>query len=185
MKNILCILFSFWGITSFCQLRGNLETRPVIISFEDSIIYINIITQQIKITPKSELWYYWYFSDQVNANKGGYHGNMLHGTYTVFDKEKHMITQGQFNKGLKNGLWRSWYPDGNKKNTVFWKDGLLDGKAVYFNPDGTVYMSIEYRYGKRNGEQVFFIGDSLVRHIYRNDIRIDTMNRPFKNIRLL
>ncbi len=159
------------------QVKQEYETRQVIITYEDSIVHTGIITKQVSLKINPDLWYYWYFPDQINLNKGGYHGNLLHGPYIVFDNKKKMISAGNYDKGLKSGIWKTWYPNGNMKSLIIWNCGLLESKDIYFNPDGSIYQSIEYKHGKRNGEYLHFINDSLVHEQYKNDLLVDKKDR--------
>ena len=79
---------------------------------------------------------------------------------------------GKYVNGKKEGLWKSWYENGQLKNKGNWKNdrrdgqrieyyknsqvkeevfhrnGIPTGKWVYYNPDGTISKEIFYKEGQ-------------------------------------
>lgn len=166
------LAFMMVATRSFGQFQKQFETRPIIVSYNDSVVHANIITENVSVQPHENLYYYWYFADRININQGGYHGNLLHGPYYVFDENKRMITQGAFLKGLKSGIWKSWYPDGHLRSVIPWKGGMIDGKTIFYNPNGSVYETAEYHSGLLDGEHTYFIRDSMVVEKYCDGKRL-------------
>ena len=83
---------------------------------------------------------------------GGYAGELLHGEYLVYDKEKNLITKGGFAYGLKQGIWKYWNSQGILRYTVEYKDGLLDGEYIRYKQDGEVDFIHKYQDGKRQSD---------------------------------
>ena len=52
------------------------------------------------------------------------------------------------NFSLHNGLFTSWYENGQKQYEINYKDGKEEGLTVYYNEDGTE----DYRETYKNGE---------------------------------
>ncbi len=91
-------------------------------------------------------------------------------------------TEGFVHNGIPDGVWKSYYPSGNIKNSVNYKDGKLEGEArfyydtpenikkadAYFEDDnlngfyyeyyksGTQKAKIEYEDGKAYGDAEFY-----------------------------
>jgi hypothetical protein len=57
--------------------------------------------------------------------------------------EKYYIsTKGMFNKGLKEGVWLSYYEDGQLKKKVTYKNGVPVANFQIFREDGSVMFSV-------------------------------------------
>jgi hypothetical protein len=62
--------------------------------------------------------------------------NMPEGPYRAFYKDGQTIqAEGKIEDGKPVGLWRTYYPNGNLKNSINYKDGQIDGVAFFFFND--------------------------------------------------
>jgi len=93
----------------------------------DSGRTIEVEVNPIKREPtvKADLFYYWYSANQVHFTQGGYSGQLLNGVYTEYYQNKNLKEQGMFNRGLKDGVWKSWNKDGTIKQVVNWDEGVV------------------------------------------------------------
>lgn len=82
-------------------------------------------------------YYYWFKSGHIRVTQGSYYGKLLHGNYKVVDIDKHLLEEGQFKKGIKTGLWRTWYENGNLKSTWQRKHGLFKDRYIIREYDTT------------------------------------------------
>jgi hypothetical protein len=163
------------------QKEARTDIRPVIMNGRDSIVQAYILIGNLDYKPQGNLTYYWYYTERINCNKGGYAGNLLHDSYVLYDKDKRLIEKGYYNKGLKTGTWKRWYPDGEIQSIINWKDGLLEGKSLFYLSDGRNYMSVEYRRGKKDGKMIVLENDLLVTKIYRDGI--ERQSKPIEKMR--
>src|SRR5690606_26674084 len=62
--------------------------------------------------------------------------NMVHGSYTMFHENGQVAVEGSFVKGQKDGQFKEFYPDGNIKREMRYKEGLREGEVVIYNPNG-------------------------------------------------
>jgi hypothetical protein len=114
--------------------------------------------------------YYWYSSFGIYCNQGGYTGNLLHGEYLEFDKNKKMITRGFFYYGLKGGTWYNWHSNGLILDFTNWKNGRKHGKYVKYLQDGSQEIIGNYKMNKFNGKILTSVKDTIFEITIRNDL---------------
>jgi antitoxin component YwqK of YwqJK toxin-antitoxin module len=56
--------------------------------------------------------------------------------------------QGKFQKGLRESVWTSFYPNGQKKTEGNYKEGVKEGTWTYWKDNGTQEGTETYKYGK-------------------------------------
>lgn len=111
--------------------------------------------------------YYWFKSGRIHnslANAGGY---VLHETCSKYYRSKQIAEQGQFNFGLKNGLWKSWYENGNLKTQEIWNNGYLNGVYKAYNVDGEIILQGKYKNNSKAGMWVDYKAKDTI--YYKND----------------
>lgn len=123
-------------------------TREVVISHEDSTTRANILIRPQTFKLDESLHYAWYNKGKINSNMGGYAGDLLQGDFLVFDKEKKLITQGMYVLGLKDGVWKYWYPNGNLRKVETWSQGRKHGIQKLFDIDGTLASQVDFKAGE-------------------------------------
>ncbi len=148
------------------------HTREVIIDNKDSIIRVNILAEKIELEISNDLVYYWYRSDQINKNLGGYSEYLLHGQYRVFNKAHSLITEGCYKLGLKNGIWKKWNSKGGLLTFVSWEKGKLDGVTKIYNKYGKLVLLQNYKTGLLNGLTHEYKADTIIKRNYKNGIEI-------------
>jgi len=134
------------------------NTRTVLINGDESVIKAKILNQKKNIEINDELKFYCYNNNRIIYNRGGINGNLLHGTYSVCNKEGLLIQQGQFNYGLKNGKWKSWNLSGELLKVESWENGLLHGEQKIFSESGELLETKNFKNGKEvnsNDKSIF------------------------------
>ena len=76
--------------------------------------------------------------DSVLSNDGPYR--------EVYPETEAIRIEGNISDNRPNGIWRSYYPSGNLKSTVNYKDGKVDGEAFFFYDDGKETKMVELTY---------------------------------------
>lgn len=148
MKHLLYFFFMLAAIPAISQeIEWAPLTREVQINTSDSLIKARIMINPTDFKVVDEYHYYWHSKGQINKNMGGYTGDILHGTYLVLDSEKRMITQGQFNEGLKDGTWKRWFSNGNLRSIENWKDSRLNGEFKTYSAEGELLSIENYKNG--------------------------------------
>jgi hypothetical protein len=123
MKNILLILLFFLGHTAYSQKLPDDGSDKVRITQPDKIILAGIQPVSPDPSVKPGLFYYWYSAGAIHSTQGGFSGKLLNGQYTEYYPDKNLKEQGNFKKGLKDGVWNYWNQDGTLSGTATWKRG--------------------------------------------------------------
>ena len=104
----------------------------------------------IKLRENEE--YYWYKLHKIHTNFYDNSGKTLHGSYQKKKvKTLELLEKGTFYYGLKDGLWKEWYLNGNLNKIENWKIGILHGKFKTFNEKGEKLINGRYKKGKKDG----------------------------------
>jgi hypothetical protein len=171
LAGILAILFL--GMSSI-QDNTQADMRVVVINFPDSAIHARVLIAKSYIKPDHDKIYYWYTSDCINANQGGFSGYLLHGDYSVYDNEQRLIAKGTFAEGLKTGIWKRWYPNGNMSEINTWKNGSLNGTARYYDQNGKQIRETKFK----NGVQVTKRFIKIKKHEKSDNFKTDSIQVP-------
>ena len=142
----LFILFLFCPTLLFSQKSIHQEdVRNVIIPQNDSTIKVGILVKSKEYKVKNDFEYFWYKSNEIYKNRGGFDGNLLHNTYQVYNTKGELTRSGEFKKGLRSGEWKIWYKNGELKSVSKWHNGRLCGKSSYFSQNGQITKSINHK----------------------------------------
>ncbi|MHC1705776.1 MAG: toxin-antitoxin system YwqK family antitoxin [Tenuifilaceae bacterium] len=114
------------------------ESRNVSVDVDSFIIKTNIALKVDKSNLKNNLQYYWYSSGQLGVNYGGYNGYLLNGPYKKINLKGNLIEQGNFSSGLKDGIWKYWYRNGELKRIEKWNNGVISSKVLDYSKEGRV-----------------------------------------------
>ncbi|WP_426753399.1 toxin-antitoxin system YwqK family antitoxin [Myxococcus sp. Y35] len=80
------------------------------------------------------------------------HGTQIaHGDYVEYHPNGVKATQGQFENGLKVGVWTFFDAAGTKWGTTEFKDGAWDGKRITYFPNGKPHLVEEYKNSRKHG----------------------------------
>lgn len=108
-------------------------------------------TTQKTITPKINKNYFWFKGGIIHTATAGIAGELLHGGFLKMYHSNQLAEQGEFKKGLKKGLWKTWYENGNLSSIGTYTLGLKSGKFTYFSTTGEVVEKGKYKNDKKTG----------------------------------
>jgi len=91
--------------------------------------------------------YYWVRAQTMVVTQGGIGGTPLHGMFQGFHPDGQLREQGQFERGLKDGEWRSWNLSGRLDKYEHWKNGRLHGTVQRYTAGGALLIEERYRKG--------------------------------------
>lgn len=57
----------------------------------------------------------------------------------MLDDGKTKTEEGPYKNGIKDGIWKAYYPDGKLKHQINFVDGIAKGKATFYYSDGTLW----------------------------------------------
>ncbi len=159
-----------------------IKTREMQVLQNDSLYIVNFIySDERKKEPNHciDCFYFWVSNNSIVRNQGAYIENPLHGTCVIMNGNK-VIARGEFENGLKNGIWKHWDENGNLVYTTEWKNGKKHGtKTEYKN--NQIFKTSEYKDNTLHGKKITFRDDSVVsEQKYKHGILCDTHTQEEK-----
>jgi len=120
-------------------------SRVMMIHSEGNAVYFTLYGTEKKIVPEEECDYYWFNSNQIYKTRGDYCGRLLDGQFHVLDPKGRMIEKGVFGKGLKQGRWTTWYPNGMYRMALEYKDGKRNGTCFTYDTSGILRKQLYFK----------------------------------------
>lgn len=71
-------------------------------------------------------------------------------------------TSGEFNKGVRVGVWTNYYRNGNPNQVFNYTDGEIDGEYKYFHPNGALKEVYNYVKGTLQGNYTGYSPSGIV-----------------------
>jgi hypothetical protein len=132
------------------------KTFTVYINYDSYSIRAEVLKDPVNIHPHEGCTYYWYSSNDIRSTENGFDGKLLHGEYRSFYRDLNLKEQGAFSKGLKTGIWKTWFPGGKIHEIIQYKDGNKNGVMQTFSETGYLESETDYKNGKINGKEVLY-----------------------------
>ena len=104
---------------------------------------------------KEGTYYVGYWDNGRQSNRG-----------KVFDSKNNLLYDGEYKKGLKEGIGVYYYPSGEKYEGKF-VNGVKDGKGIFYWKDGSKWEGY-FKNDEMNGEGIFYNGDESYGVVYKN-----------------
>lgn len=166
MIKLNIILFFILSIFPFQQLKSqnksNLFSTSVTITNLDTITVATVQRSLVVNRFTNTKLYYWYRAGNIFSTYGGTNGAILDGKYKQHNTDYQLLVEGNFKKGLKDGVWKGWYPDGQIKYMQTWKNGELNGKYYYFDMQTNNKTYGKYSNNKKQGRMTIIDSDELI-----------------------
>ncbi len=124
MKYIVLFVLLVTFDRSFGQNLSDYDYNKVRIIDSGALVQAELLPYTNPPKPKIDRIYYWYNANQIHATQGGFTGKLLNGNYTSFYPNKSLREQGDFEKGLKQGIWKNWDASGKLIKTSYWDEGV-------------------------------------------------------------
>ncbi|QQX76500.1 MULTISPECIES: toxin-antitoxin system YwqK family antitoxin [Aequorivita] len=94
---------------------------------------------------KKDKEYFWYKTGEIHNSFGGAAGELLHLGYVKYYAGNNLAEKGEFEYGLKTGIWKRWYSNGSLMEESRWVDGEKYGPYHYYNENGELMTQGKYR----------------------------------------
>jgi antitoxin component YwqK of YwqJK toxin-antitoxin module len=141
------------------------------------------------------LWQ-WYYDDNTLLREEEYFQGKRDGSFTEYSSTGEIITQGQYSDGekngewkyksgdnmevgkyilgLKDGIWKSYYPEDKLKSKGNFIQGNPDGQHIFYYDDGRVKEEQYYEMGIREKTWKKFdeAGNLILTIAYKNDVEV-------------
>ena len=147
-KNVMRIQsqvkFLFFLFTILLFLSFSIDpVQKKVIRTKDYDIHFYVFLQK-KITTKDKE-YFWYKAGEIHHSFGGAAGELLHLDYTKYYVGNKLAEKGEFEYGLKTGIWKQWHPNGAIMEESRWVDGVKFGPYSLYNDKGELVTIGKYR----------------------------------------
>ncbi len=120
------------------------------------------------IKPKNNKIYYWFKGGVIHNAQSGIAGELLNDKFVKMHHSNQLAEQGFFKKGLKVGLWKTWYQSGMIETTQKWSNGIKSGSFYNYNENGELIQKGKYKNNKKNGTWIDYIKKDTI--VYKNGI---------------
>lgn len=115
-----------------------------------------------------------YYEDGALASEGFYAGSKKDSIwkyYSYYDRQ--LKSSETYQKGMKQGFSRQYYPGGNCFEKIEWKNNLKDGIWEQYFEDGSLKLKGQYIHGKLTGNFIVYYskGQPMVAGGYKEDKR--------------
>ncbi len=112
----------------------------------------------------------------VNEKKmaeGKYVDEKKDSTWRYYNDQEQLISEETFQKGLKHGIYRTYYPGGTINEEIHYLNGKKDGEWIQYYADGIVKLRGIYRDDLLQGlTQVFYPNSKvMVSGTYKNSLK--------------
>lgn len=90
---------------------------------------------------------------------------------------KSIMSEENYEKGKLNGIYKTFYPNGEPTEITSYKNGLLDGNYKKYSIKGLLYNDFNYSRGKLNGMAIYYkrsTGDLIKKGPFKDDLRVGT-----------
>jgi hypothetical protein len=155
MKKILPFIFLLCLSKTYAQhlIGHDNSTRPI--QTNDNKLRITDSTQVIeadmlpyKSDPKikNDRYYFWVADNTIHSTQGGFNGQLLNGHYVAFYPDKNLKEEGGFDRGLKQGTWKTWNRKGDLTAVTNWNEGIVE-------PEDQKPFWKKMPFGKKNDDQ--------------------------------
>lgn len=171
----LTLVLVFLQLSVFAQNMGIKEIDNVYLNTPDSVLHFQVSRVKIKDGKlDADKRYYWYKAGLLSSNKGSYAGFLLDGKYCMYDSNRRLREEGYFLKGLKMGVWKRWYANGEYESITIWKNGFKRGRCLFYSSIGVLQKSINYKNDVIDGNVFLYLGSRVEKIKYENG----TLVRP-------
>ena len=106
--------------------------------------------------------YYWFKGGLIHSSQGGVAGQLLHDDFKKFYHSNQLAEQGKLKKGLKVGLWKTWFQNGTLETTQEFSNGFLSGNFQKFDVNGNLIEKGKFKKGKKHGKWINYISKDTI-----------------------
>ena len=87
--------------------------------------------------------------DAPFLSEANFEHGQLTGTWTIRDSQGRLASEWTYEKGKLHGKAKWFYPDGNAREEIDYRDGLIDGSWIIKNEDGTELENSTHQKGRK------------------------------------
>ena len=121
-----------------------------------------------EVKAMSDRKYHWFSANQIKVTEGGYGGKLLNGGYRDYYLSKNLKASGEFDEGLKTGIWKSWSENGLLQDQYTFRKGSLNGTYFKYDSLGIVLEKGSYQNNLLDGKQERASADTTIVVYYKD-----------------
>ena len=114
----------------------------------------------------------------ILESEGLMKGKLREGKWLFYHSDgKAIMGEENYKNGKLNGVYKTFYPNGELTEVTYYKNGLLDGNYKKYSIKGQLYNDFNYAGGKLNGMAIYYsrkTGDLIKKGPFKNDMRVGT-----------
>lgn len=118
---------------------------------DDNFDYIFYVSKSKKTNYSLDKKYFWFKQGRIHATVGSSDGQNLHGKFKKKFVNGNLAEEGEFDTGLKDKVWKSWFDNGNLSKVENWNNGVISGKFKEFEKSGKLIITGSYKASKKHG----------------------------------
>jgi len=103
-------------------------------------------------TKRDSVWLYYSNQSKALSRSVEYADGKLNGTEQKFYPDGRVAEEINWKNGLKNGVWKQFFRNGQLKSTATYVNDKLDGEFMTYFSDGTKHVEGVYRQDIPDGE---------------------------------
>jgi hypothetical protein len=171
-NSMLSRILSIVLIIAHCSIGSSQKNQPDSrfrpLRTDSSDVTLQLYERVIKPNSKVciDCCFHWFKNGKIQITKGGFDGQLLHGTYTEAYHTGPLMMRGEFNKGLREGEWREWYANGELHKVSQYKKGKLHGKTEWFAGNGELLEVDMYKKNQLNGIRICYMDSVCIKEKY-------------------
>ncbi len=147
----LSVCIFLFGLSTILQAQENDRITHRKIMFPGETHHFYIMTHQSGISVSNDITYFWFKNNAVHHSQGGFDGVLIDGPYVIYYPNNDLKAKGEYSKGRKHGVWKTWYENGKLSEQLNWKNGQLQGESSLFDSTGALISSGYYSRGLKHG----------------------------------
>jgi antitoxin component YwqK of YwqJK toxin-antitoxin module len=105
---------------------------------------------------RDSVWIYYSYRGQTVSHRVEYAAGKHHGKEQSFYPNGNVAEETVWENGVKNGMWKQFFENGQIKSTCAYAAGKLEGRFAAYFPDGAKEIEGVYRNGVPDGEWKHF-----------------------------
>jgi len=144
-------LFFLFITLFFLSISSDIQKKVIRNKDYDIELYVSLKKHS---SFENNKMYYWYKSGEIHKSMTNAGGLLLHSDYMKYFRSNQLAEKGQFDYGLKDGTWKSWYTDGNIKTSIQWKHGHKHGDYITYDSLSNKQESGAYKHNIKIGRWV-------------------------------
>lgn len=150
--------------------------QKISLDYGDSLVNFYIADAN-EVKPELARSYTWFNKDTIVTTQGQFSGKLLHGEYEMVNQSnKGLMQKGTYDQGLKDGQWITWHPNGMIKSAHTYKSGVLKGEYILQDRAGKPIRKGAYNNDLLDGVTTYYQADTVLFNIkYQKGVPTDTL----------